>query len=267
MGRPEVVLRYCTNAGDEVRTTWEQARADLIVEGLPIRVPPTYRGQRNYPGLFWASTNRRSLVYESLLELDRLWLADFDPEVRDIATQPFQIVGRDGSTPRKHVPDILFLHRDRGVTLVDVKPAAHLDRPEVKAQKRRPSSSRAEMMGPSTPAGLRCRCIPSPKTPRISLMIPLNKVRWRGWPAVDVVSTDVSISKSQTGCDVTNRSRRFRPLGESVFFPALWRRIIFFPFRLINRLRWRADRIQLRIWRIKNVDRPYKAWLRAQKRR
>lgn len=134
MGRPEVVLRYCTNAGDEVRTTWEQARADLIVEGLPIRVPPTYRGQRNYPGLFWASTNRRSLVYESLLELDRLWLADFDPEVRDIATQPFQIVGRDGSTPRKHVPDILFLHRDRGVTLVDVKPAAHLDRPEVKAQ-------------------------------------------------------------------------------------------------------------------------------------
>lgn len=86
MGTREVSLRYCTVAGDEVRTTWEQARADLIVEGLPVRVPPTYRGQRNYPGLFWASTNRRTLVYESLLELDRLWLADFDPTVVQIAT-------------------------------------------------------------------------------------------------------------------------------------------------------------------------------------
>ena len=129
-----MVLRYCTDAGDEVRTTWEQARADFVVDGLPIRVPPAYRGQRNYPGLFWASTNRRSLVYESLLELDRLWLADFDPEVGNIATQPFQIVGRDGRTPRKHVPDILLVHRDRAATLVDVKPAAHLERPEVKAQ-------------------------------------------------------------------------------------------------------------------------------------
>lgn len=26
---------------------------------------PTYRGQRNYPGLFWAATNDRTLVYES----------------------------------------------------------------------------------------------------------------------------------------------------------------------------------------------------------
>lgn len=33
-----------------VATTWEQARANLIIEGLPRRVPPTYRGQRGYPG-------------------------------------------------------------------------------------------------------------------------------------------------------------------------------------------------------------------------
>lgn len=76
VGGREVFLRYCTVAGDEVATTWEQARADLIVEGLPMRVPPTYQGQRSYPGLFWAATNDRTLVYESLLELDRLWLAD-----------------------------------------------------------------------------------------------------------------------------------------------------------------------------------------------
>ena len=51
-----------------------------------MRVPPTYRNQRNYPGLFWAATNERTLVYESLLELDWLWLADFDPSVTAICS-------------------------------------------------------------------------------------------------------------------------------------------------------------------------------------
>src|SRR5699024_8816809 len=127
-------VRYCTVAGDEVATTWEQARADLIVEGLPMRVPPTYQGQRNYPGLFWAASNQRTLVYESLLELDRLWLADFDRTVVAIATQPLQGTGSDGAAQRSHVPDILLVYDDGRVTLVDVKPTRLLDRPQVRAQ-------------------------------------------------------------------------------------------------------------------------------------
>ena len=126
MGGRDVTLRYCNVAGDVVTTTWSQARADLIVDGLPVRVPPTYRGQRSYPGLFWAATNRRTLVYESLLELDRLWLADFDPTVAGICTQPFQITGGDGTARRSHVPDVLLVHADRRVTLVDVKPSTRL---------------------------------------------------------------------------------------------------------------------------------------------
>ena len=134
VGTSGTTLRYCTVAGDEVATTWERARADLIVEGLPVRVPPTYRGQRNYPGLFWAATNDRTLVYESLLELDRLWLADFDPAVTGICTQPFQVAGRDGGGPRAHVPDLLLVHSDRSVTVIDVKPAAFVEKPRVRAQ-------------------------------------------------------------------------------------------------------------------------------------
>ena len=65
MGTSGTTPRYCTVAGDEVATTWERARGDLIVEGLPVRVLPTYRGQRNCPGVFWAATNDRTLVYES----------------------------------------------------------------------------------------------------------------------------------------------------------------------------------------------------------
>lgn len=134
MGTRGTTLRYCTVAGDEVATTWEQARADLIVEGLPVRVPPTYRGQRSYPGLFWAATNDRTLVYESLLELDRLWLADFDPTVVGIATQPFQVVGRDAGVQRTHVPDLLLVHEDRTATVVDVKPGAFLEKDRVRSQ-------------------------------------------------------------------------------------------------------------------------------------
>ncbi|MGO2311594.1 TnsA-like heteromeric transposase endonuclease subunit [Brachybacterium tyrofermentans] len=134
MGGREVFLRYCTVAGDEVATTWEEARANLIVEGLPVRVPPTYRGQRSYPGLFWTATNDQTLVYESLLELDRLWLADFNPAVTSICTQPFQVTGRDGGGLRKHVPDLLLINDDGTPTVVDVKPAAFLEKPRVRAQ-------------------------------------------------------------------------------------------------------------------------------------
>lgn len=134
MGANGTTVRYCTVAGDEVATTWEQARADLIIEGLPVRVPPTFRGQRSYPGLFWAATNDRTLVYESLLELDRLWLADFDPGTVGICTQPFHVAGRDRGDLRAHVPDLLLVHSDRSVTVVDVKPTAFLAKPRVQAQ-------------------------------------------------------------------------------------------------------------------------------------
>lgn len=76
VGGREVFLRYCTVAGDEVATTWEQARADLIVEGLPVRVPPTYRGQRSYRGLFWAATNDRVRISVSCPE--RVLCPDFE---------------------------------------------------------------------------------------------------------------------------------------------------------------------------------------------
>lgn len=52
VGVRDVTLRYCNVAGDDITTRGEQAHADLIVDGLPVRAPPTYRGQRSYPGLF-----------------------------------------------------------------------------------------------------------------------------------------------------------------------------------------------------------------------
>lgn len=129
-----ITLRYCTAAGDEVETPLDLARPDAIVGGLPIRTPPSYPGRTSYPGFFWSATTGRVHVYESLLELDRLWLADFDPAVCSLTTQPFQAIGSDGDVVRSHVPDLMLMSPDHRVTVVDVKPSVFLDLPKVKAQ-------------------------------------------------------------------------------------------------------------------------------------
>jgi hypothetical protein len=74
---------------------------------------------------------RPAVVYESLLELDRLWLADFNPTVAGIVAQPMWLHGRDEGATRRHVPDLLLLDQGGGVTMVDVKPAQFVSRPEV----------------------------------------------------------------------------------------------------------------------------------------
>ena len=102
-----------------------------VVRGKPVRALPSYRGQRNSPGLLWTATTQSLVGYESLLERDRLWLADFDPDVRWIASQPFWLSGRHGQASRRHVPDFMLESVDRTCTVVDVKPAALADEPEV----------------------------------------------------------------------------------------------------------------------------------------
>jgi len=74
----------------------------------------------------------RLLAYESRLELARIMLADFSPDVVGIAAQPFQVIGRDGGRLRRHVPDLLLVNANGLVTVVDVKPASRLELPKVR---------------------------------------------------------------------------------------------------------------------------------------
>lgn len=114
-----------------VSSTLGKVEAAAVVAGQPARSFPTYKGQRNYPGLLWTATTGSLVGYESLLERDRLWLADFDPAVRAICGQPFWLTGRDGFTLRRHVPDFLLQLDDGSYLVVDVKPAALLAEPTV----------------------------------------------------------------------------------------------------------------------------------------
>jgi hypothetical protein len=103
------------------------------VGGLPVREFRWRKDQRHYSGWYWSSTLERLVVYESRLELARVMLADFDPDVIGIAAQPLQLVGADGARIRRHVPDLLLVGADGAVTVVDVKAPGRVADPEVRA--------------------------------------------------------------------------------------------------------------------------------------
>ncbi|MDM7829868.1 TnsA-like heteromeric transposase endonuclease subunit [Cellulomonas edaphi] len=126
-------VRYITSEGQEQETSLASVDGSHVARGLPVRIPPSYVGQSNYPGLFWSATNAGHVWYESLLELAWLWLADFDPHVRRIAAQPFELTGRDGERDRTRFPDFLVIDEHQEVRVIDVKLERMLDKPDVRA--------------------------------------------------------------------------------------------------------------------------------------
>jgi len=121
-----VTVKYRSAGGEFVDTTLDRVTVDDVARGLPVREFRSYKGRRHYSGWYWSSTVRHLVAYESRLELARILLADFDPDVVGIAAQPFQLVGRDGAQRRRHVPDLLVVAADGAVTVVDVKPVDRL---------------------------------------------------------------------------------------------------------------------------------------------
>jgi hypothetical protein len=61
-------------------------------------------------------------------------LADFDPLVTGIAAQPFLLTGPDQDRTRRHVPDLLLVHADGGVRIVDVKAPSRMTDDRVREQ-------------------------------------------------------------------------------------------------------------------------------------
>jgi len=130
--RGEVEFRYTSFEGEDVVTTLDRAPVEEVVRGLPVRRFGSHAGMGHYPGWWWSATMSAHVGYESLLERDRLMLADFDRGVTAVASQPFGLTGGDGDVIRRHVPDYLLVGPDL-VTVVDVKPAGKLDKPDVSA--------------------------------------------------------------------------------------------------------------------------------------
>ena len=101
--------------------------ASLVAErATPIRQFFAWPGKRNYEGLWWSSTVRAHVLFESLLEREYLLAADFDPRVVGISAQPLALLWpKDTVGLRDHVPDFFVRLSNGDGRLVDVR---HPDR-------------------------------------------------------------------------------------------------------------------------------------------
>lgn len=120
--------------GRLVEAELDRVSVDEVAGGQPVREFRWYRGRKHYSGWYHAATTCRLVAYESRLELARILLADFAPDVVEVAAQPFQLIGADSDRVRRHVPDLFLVHADGLVTVVDVKAPSRMRDPKVIAQ-------------------------------------------------------------------------------------------------------------------------------------
>jgi hypothetical protein len=95
---PVVSLRLVD--GSEVRRPLRLAQAREVTAAVPWRATRSAKGQTHFPGFYWSATTGRHVIYVSRLELARLLLADFDPDV-------VAIRGRDRQG-RRHRPVVVL---------------------------------------------------------------------------------------------------------------------------------------------------------------
>ncbi|WP_100522620.1 TnsA-like heteromeric transposase endonuclease subunit [Mycobacteroides abscessus] len=95
-----------------------------LEEAATIREFFSWPRKPNYEGLWWSSTVRRHVCFESLLEAEYLMAADYDPNVVAIAAQPLAFLWPRTHRPRRsHVPDFFLRLSDGDGCIVDVRDA------------------------------------------------------------------------------------------------------------------------------------------------
>jgi hypothetical protein len=118
-GACDVVLEFAVE-GERQRSRLDGCFALRFEEVCdPVRNLPSFRGQRNCPGLWWFSKTRSHVGYESWVERDHVMAFDADPEVTGVVSQPFRMRWPDG---KHHVPDYFVRRQDGTVVVVDVRP-------------------------------------------------------------------------------------------------------------------------------------------------
>jgi hypothetical protein len=111
--------------GDVQRSSIAGVSESALFGAAPWRTFRWYKGQRHYPGSYWAATVAALVSYESRLELMSLLVADFDRDVVDVVAQPFLLQAVVNGRVRRHVPDFLW-RTTTGVVVVDVVRARRL---------------------------------------------------------------------------------------------------------------------------------------------
>lgn len=108
--------------GGEIRRPLSEALDVPFERCSPVRPFPSYTGQRNFPGYYYAACTGCLVGFESWLERDEAMSMDFDSQVAAFAAQPFRLVWLAGSVRRSHVPDFFARRGDGTGVVVDCRP-------------------------------------------------------------------------------------------------------------------------------------------------
>ncbi|MFG2232756.1 TnsA-like heteromeric transposase endonuclease subunit [Streptomyces sp. NPDC048723] len=118
---PYVELSYVDAVHGRRRRPLRDCVTGQFEDIAPVRTFRWSRGERHFPGWYWAATTGRHVGFESWLERDRLLLMDFDPSVVGIGSQPFWLHWHDGERERRHAPDYFVRRADGSAVVVDVR--------------------------------------------------------------------------------------------------------------------------------------------------
>lgn len=96
----------------------------------PYRLPKATAFAKHSPAHAYCHTTGSHLLVESGLERELAEELDGDPEIAWLVAQPFALYFADPQRERrqlKHIPDLLTVRQDGGVTVWDVRPLARQD--------------------------------------------------------------------------------------------------------------------------------------------
>ena len=128
-GSGVVDVAYKSINGEIRVMPWTDVDPLAVADGRPWREFPWYLGQRHYSGMYWSATEVKLVGYESLLELSRLLMADFDRSSKRIVSQPFQIKAGIEGEQLTRIPDYLVLSEEEPL-VIDVTRKARMDKPK-----------------------------------------------------------------------------------------------------------------------------------------
>jgi hypothetical protein len=112
--------------GREIRQDLRDAAGVRFEDVAPVRRFPSYAGQRNYPGLYYAATMDRHVAFESWLERDQAMALDFDSEITGFAPQPFWLFWPGTDRVCSHAPDFFARSADGSGVVIDCRPGSRI---------------------------------------------------------------------------------------------------------------------------------------------
>jgi len=125
--RSSFELWFVDEAGAQRREPLPSCWQVPFERARPSRSFPSFKGQRNFPGLWWSATTGEHIGYESWVERDVAMLLDFDAEIVAFASQPFWLIWPDQHGERKHAPDFFARRADGTGVVIDVRPDGLVD--------------------------------------------------------------------------------------------------------------------------------------------